>query len=99
MLRPPPLLALLALLPPPATTATQDPHDPDARAAAVVAQMRPEERTILTLGVVVLPFADPAPIPPGAVIGSCFVPGIHRLVHPSPTRRSSDLQPRRPRAC
>jgi len=84
MLRPvPPLLTLLALLPPAATTATQDPHDPDARAAAVVAQMRPEERTILTLGVMALPFADPAPIPPGAVIGAGFVPGIPRLEVPA----------------
>jgi len=84
MLRPvPPLLTLLALLPAAATTATQDPHDPDARAAAVVAQMRPEERTILTLGVMALPFADPAPIPPGAVIGAGFVPGIPRLEVPA----------------
>jgi beta-glucosidase len=81
MLRPaPPLLTLLVLLPAAATQAAQD---PDARAAAVVAQMRPEERTILTVGVMALPFADPAPIPPGAVIGAGFVPGIPRLKVPA----------------
>jgi beta-glucosidase len=79
----PSLLAVLGLLSAAAAAATPTTPDPDIRAAAVVAQMRPEERTILTVGVMVLPFADPAPIPPGAVIGAGFVPGIPRLGVPA----------------
>ena len=79
MRRPVLLLTLLSALLAPALAAVPPPADPDTRAAAVVAQLRPEERTILTVGVMALPFADPAPIPPDAVIGAGFVPGIPRL--------------------
>ncbi|HEX9473481.1 MAG TPA: glycoside hydrolase family 3 N-terminal domain-containing protein, partial [Steroidobacteraceae bacterium] len=78
----PPLLVLHSLLLAAGAAAAPLPKDPDARAAAVLAQMRPDERTILTVGVMALPFADPAPIPPGAVIGAGFVPGIPRLQVP-----------------
>ena len=63
--------------------AAPSPTDPDARAAAVVAQMQPSERTILTVGILPLPFVDPTPLPPGAIIGAGFVPGIARLHVPA----------------
>jgi beta-glucosidase len=79
MRRPLLLLTLLSALPAAAAAPAPPSNDPDARAAALLEQMRPEERTILTVGVMALPFADPTPIPPEAVIGAGFVPGIPRL--------------------
>ena len=87
MRRPVLLLTLLSALLAAALAAVPPPADPDTRAAAVVAQLRPDERTILTVGVMALPFADPAPIPPDAVIGAGFVPGIPRL-HVPPLRET-----------
>ena len=79
------VLLLIGLTYAPTTlrAATPAATDPDARAAAVVAQMRPEERTILTFGVMALPFADATPIPAGAVIGAGFIAGIPRLNVPA----------------
>src|SRR5258708_26561850 len=74
----PPLLVLHSLLLAAGAAAAPLPKDPDARAAAVLAKMRPDERTILTVGVMALPFADPAPSPPGAGIDAGFVAGFPR---------------------
>ena len=63
--------------------AAQLPGNPDARAAAVAGQMQPSERTVLTVGILPLPFVDPTPLPPGAIIGAGFVPGIARLHVPA----------------
>ena len=78
------LLPLVSMLCATVTLASE-PHaaDPDARAAATVAQMQPGELTLLTTGVMVLPFVDHLPIPPGAVIGAGFIPGIPRLHVPA----------------
>ena len=57
--------------------------DPDVQATATVARMRPDELTILTHGIMPLPFASSTPVPPGAVIGAGFIPGIPRLEVPA----------------
>lgn len=59
------------------------PQDPDVRAASVVARMHAEELTVLTVGIMSIPFADPTPLPAGALIGAGFVPGIPRLQVPA----------------
>jgi beta-glucosidase len=81
------LLPMLFLLLPSALPAAPAANDPDARAAAVVAQMNPEELTQLTVGIMPLPAFDPRPSPPplpaDAVIGAGYVPGVPRLQIPS----------------
>lgn len=79
------LLSILLTLMPVAlkVTALASPNDPDARAAAMVAQLRPEERTILTLGFMTIPFGEPRPLPPGALISAGFIAGIPRLNIPA----------------
>lgn len=74
--------ALPAFAVPPVAAPAID--DPDARAAATVSQMHPDERTILTVGIMALPeFDSKKPLPQGAVIGAGYVPGIPRLHIPA----------------
>ena len=75
-----------------ASAAAATANDPDARAAAVVAQMTPAERTLLTAGILAMPFGDDhTPLPSGAVLGAGFVPGIPRLQVPALTESDASL--------
>ncbi|MEH3039163.1 MAG: beta-glucosidase [Sphingomonas paucimobilis] len=75
------LAASLVLGCAPATAQTKD--DADARAAATEAQMRAEERTVLTHGLWAIPLIPGVVIPPEAVTGAGYVPGIPRLGVPA----------------
>ena len=57
-------------------------HDPDARAVATVAAMRTEEKTILTHGLMALPYGGGA-VPAEATPGAGYVAGIPRLGVPA----------------
>jgi beta-glucosidase len=57
--------------------------DPDARAAATEKQMTTAGRTVLTHGIMALPFGPPAEIAADAIYGAGYVPGIPRLSVPS----------------
>ncbi len=60
------------------------PNDPVARADAVLSQMRPGEKVILTHGIMPLPLGPDAPAPPPeAIAGAGYVPGIPRLGVPA----------------
>ena len=54
-----------------------------ARAAATVAAMRPEEKTVLTHGIMALPLRDGAPLPADAVPGAGYIAGLPRLGVPA----------------
>lgn len=57
-----------------------DPATPQARAEATVKAMRPEEKVILTHGIMPLPVGgNPPPIPGDAIAGAGYVAGIPRL--------------------
>ena len=62
-----------------AAGAAQDDGDADRRAAATEAQMRPDERTILTHGLWAIPLIPNVVIPADAVTGAGYVAGIPRL--------------------
>ncbi|MGH8144482.1 MAG: glycoside hydrolase family 3 C-terminal domain-containing protein, partial [Steroidobacteraceae bacterium] len=55
---------------------------PDARAAAVEQQMTPDERMVLLHGIMAIPSGQ-THIPPGAIFGAGYVPGIARLGVPA----------------
>ena len=67
-----------------ATSALAQPaaQTPEAKAAATEAQMTPAERVILTHGIMALPIFN-TPIPPDAVLGAGYVPGVTRLGVPA----------------
>ncbi|BBC74278.1 glycosyl hydrolase [Altererythrobacter sp. B11] len=55
-----------------------------AKAAATLAQMTQEEKTVLTHGIMPLPIGpNPPPVPPEALPGAGYVPGIPRLGVPA----------------
>lgn len=56
----------------------------DARAGATVAQMTPEEKVVLTHGIMPLPLGGPgSSIPADAIPGAGYIPGIARLGVPA----------------
>lgn len=56
----------------------------EVRAAATVLQMTPEEKTVLTHGIVAIPLIPGAPpLPADAVLGAGYIAGIDRLGIPS----------------
>lgn len=56
----------------------------EARATAAVEQMRPDEKTVLTHGIMPLPLGPGSPpVPPDAVPGAGYIPGIPRLGVPA----------------
>ncbi|HTH29349.1 MAG TPA: glycoside hydrolase family 3 C-terminal domain-containing protein [Sphingobium sp.] len=62
----------------------ETPADPEARAAAVEAQMTEAERVILTHGMIAMPFsADAPPLPKDAIAGAGYIEGIARLGVPA----------------
>ena len=64
----------------------------EARAAATVARMRPEEKTILTHGIMPLGVSESAPpIPEGAIPGAGYIAGIPRLNIPALTETDASL--------
>lgn len=70
---------------------TGDEARAQARAASTVAQMRAEEKTVLTHGVMVMPLAPGFKVPAGAVIGAGFVEGLPRLGIPALTETDASL--------
>jgi beta-glucosidase len=70
---------------PPATA------NPEARAAATVAQMTADEKVVLTNGIMALPLFPGMKLPPGAIIGAGYVPGIPRLNVPALTETDASL--------
>ena len=59
-------------------------NGPAGRAEATLREMRPEEKTILTHGIMPLPLGPNAPaLPPEAIPGAGYVPGIPRLGVPA----------------
>jgi beta-glucosidase len=58
-------------------------NDPDARAAATLKQMSAAERTVLTHGIMALPFGPKFELPDDAIFGAGYVPGLPRLSVPS----------------
>jgi beta-glucosidase len=58
--------------------------DAGQRAAATVKAMTPEEKTVLTHGIMPLPITpNPPPLPEGAIVGAGYIPGITRLSVPA----------------
>lgn len=88
-MRPLPLLALATVISAPAYAAPST--DPAARAAATEAAMTPDERVILTKGVMAIPLAGPVDLPPDAVLGAGYIAGIPRLGVPSLTETDASL--------
>ncbi|HEY6870198.1 MAG TPA: glycoside hydrolase family 3 C-terminal domain-containing protein [Novosphingobium sp.] len=75
---------LLASIAVPAAHAAPPAADPSARAEATLKAMRPDEKTILTHGIMPLPLGDKSPpIPADAIPGAGYVPGIPRLGVPA----------------
>jgi beta-glucosidase len=65
---------------------------PDSRAAATEKAMTPDERTVLTHGILALPFlAPPGGLPKDAVIGAGYVAGVPRLMVPALTESDASL--------
>jgi beta-glucosidase len=75
------LLALSTMLATPLLAAPA--QDPSARAAATEKAMTDAERTVLTHGVMAMPFLGPLDLPAEAVLGAGYVQGIPRLGVPS----------------
>lgn len=71
-------LALLSATP----LVAQRSDDPDRRAAEVERAMRPEERTILTHGIMAVPIGGVV-VPPEAVPGAGYIAGVPRLGVPA----------------
>jgi beta-glucosidase len=57
--------------------------DAETRAAATVASMTPEEKVVLTHGIMPLPFGFDVEIPEDAIPGAGYIPGIPRLGVPA----------------
>lgn len=63
---------------------TSDVQEASARAEATLRRMQPADKTILTHGIMPLPVGpNPPPLPPGAIAGAGYVPGIARLGIPA----------------
>mgnify|MGYP001069221433 FL=1 len=77
--------ASLAMLPSAVTAGTTDNvAAAEARAAATVRQMTPEEKTVLTHGIMPLPLSPNTPRPPAdAIPGAGYIAGIERLGVPA----------------
>ena len=63
--------------------AMADTPDAAAKAKAIVAQMTPDEKVVLTNGIMPLPFVAGTVIPADAVAGAGYVPGVPRLGIPA----------------
>lgn len=75
-----------------AQASPQASSDAQARAAATVKAMQPEEKTVLTHGIMPLPLGDnPPALPAGAIPGAGYVAGIPRLSVPALTETDASL--------
>ena len=63
--------------------AIADTPDAAVKAKAVVAKMTPDEKVVLTNGIMPLPFVAGTVIPADAVVGAGYVPGVPRLGIPA----------------
>ena len=63
--------------------AMADTPDAAAKAKAVVAKMTPDEKIVLTNGIMPLPFLPGTVVPADAVAGAGYVPGVPRLGIPA----------------
>ncbi|EIZ78646.1 beta-glucosidase [Novosphingobium sp. Rr 2-17] len=78
-------LCLSALIVAGSASAKPSPADPaEVRAEQTVKAMTPAEKTVITHGIMPLPIGpNPAPLPPQAIPGAGYVPGIARLGVPA----------------
>jgi beta-glucosidase len=83
------LFALTTALASPAFAAPES--SPEARAAATEAAMTDAERTVLTHGVMAMPFFGPLDLPADAVLGAGYIAGIPRLKVPALTETDASL--------
>jgi beta-glucosidase len=63
----------------------------EKRAAQIVSQMTANEKSVLTHGIIAIPFFPGMKIPPEAVAGAGYVPGIPRLKIPALTETDASL--------
>jgi beta-glucosidase len=63
----------------------------ETRAAQIVSQMTANEKLVLTHGIIAIPFFPGMKIPPEAVAGAGYVPGIPRLKIPALTETDASL--------
>jgi beta-glucosidase len=63
----------------------------EVRAAATVRQMTADEKLVLTHGIMALPLFPGMKLPPEAVVGAGYVPGIPRLNVPALTETDASL--------
>lgn len=63
----------------------------ETRAKAVEAKMTPDERVIMTHGIMALPLAPGMAVPPEAVLGAGYVAGVPRLGVPALTETDASL--------
>lgn len=73
------LTALLCSASPVLAQSSSDDGSAQARARETVASMRPEEKTVLTHGIMALPLGPGMVMPQDAVPGAGYIPGIARL--------------------
>lgn len=88
-------VALLAVSPSMPLSAQQVPAIDMARAEirsiATVKQMTPDEKTVLTHGILALPISPDVPVPTDAVLGAGYIQGIPRLNIPALTETDASL--------
>jgi beta-glucosidase len=75
----------------PVVNANEPTQDVDVRAAQVEKAMTPEERVILTAGVIAFPMSEKFILPDGAIAGAGFVPSVPRLGIPALTETDASL--------
>lgn len=85
------LLGASILTPLPGAALAQTAVDAEAKADRTLAAMRPEEKIVLTHGIMPLPLGDDVEIPAQAVPGAGYVEGIPRLMVPALTETDASL--------
>jgi len=84
-------LLAIGLIASPSMTMAQADDRADAQAASTVRAMVPEEKTVLTHGIMALPMRDGTPLPADAVFGAGYIAGIPRLGVPSMRETDASL--------
>jgi len=76
-------LVTASLVPLAPAMAKPAPASPDQRAAATVRRMAPEEKSVLTRGIMAIPFPGSPALSPDAVLGAGYVNGLPRIGVPA----------------
>lgn len=71
--------------------ATAESASAEKRAAAIVSRMTAEEKTALTHGIIAIPLFPGMKLPPQAIAGAGYVPGIPRLNIPALTETDASM--------